>query len=179
MTSFESRKNRGQEGFLAAIWYSVQRGLRPRGGFRAPSLKGVDNPTFAHRLRLPLRGPSGGQTGLPTPRLPPMFLKMIFLLHLDGTAGGCRRACPSGGPQAHGGSGGAAPCRGSRRRRGTRWGAFTTPSGGLLMVSEAQKRQRTPKCPCDRGPQPRFKGARRRVIRGACSRTKQAMQRPL
>jgi hypothetical protein len=43
------------------------------GAYAPPALKGVDNPTFAHRLRLPLRGPTGGQTGLPTPRAPPKF----------------------------------------------------------------------------------------------------------
>ena len=98
------------------------------GAFAPPALKGVDNPTFAHR---PLARPVDKQ-GYPPHALPPSF-KSFFLFFLSNTAGGSRCRRTAGGLQAPRGTGGAAPCRGSPKgRRGTRWGLYSPPFGGLL-----------------------------------------------
>jgi hypothetical protein len=94
------------------------------GAFAPPALKGVDNPTFAHR---PLARPVDKQ-GYPPHALPPC-LKSFFLFFLSNTEGGSRCRRTAGGLQAPRGTGGAAPCRGSPLgRRGTRWGVVFSPA---------------------------------------------------
>lgn len=125
------------------------------GAFAPPALEGVDNATFAHRLRLPLRGPTAGQTALPTPRAPPNVYQSLFFTgqgkrrdaakaawlttispgkvnDLGQPAGGARRACPSGRAAARGGLGVPPPAVGAEGGAGRAGGFNATPSGGLV-----------------------------------------------
>ncbi len=95
----------------------------------------MDNPTFAHRLRLPLRGPSGGQTGLPTPRPPPIGLKTIFLHPPGRHSRGEPPGVPErGGCKPHRGLGAQPPAVGAEGGAGRAGGSNTPPSGGLLFI---------------------------------------------
>ena len=68
--------------------------------------------------------------GYPPHGLPPWFENPFSYPFWSASQGGAAGRARAGGLQAPQGSGGAAPCRGSRRRRGTRWGLQCAPLWG-------------------------------------------------
>jgi hypothetical protein len=96
------------------------------GAYAPPALKGVDNPTFAHRPPFASSGRPVDKQGYPPRALPPEFFNFLFMQSQRGGAAGRARA---GGTQSPRGSGGVAPCAEGGAKRG---GSNAPPFGGLV-----------------------------------------------
>lgn len=109
------------------------------GAFAPPALKAW----ITQHLPTIVAGSSCGQTGLPTPRPPPMFLKIIFLRPPGWLSRGEPPGVPErGGCKPHRGLGAQPPAVGAEGGAGRAGGSNAPPSGGLLSIRfRARKNQ--------------------------------------